>query len=74
MMKGDTVYAGAGKLSPNPLEYAPRGTLKELSALRSLVREIVRIIITLPADTTEVWEAANAIIDRPEVKAIMEGK
>lgn len=37
---GDTVYAGEGKLSPNPLEYAPKGTLKELIAARARIEEL----------------------------------
>jgi hypothetical protein len=54
------VYAGEGKMSPNPLEYAPKGTLKELAALRSLLR-----------DATEVVRAYHEAIPTPESAALL---
>ena len=45
-----------------------------LTAKDALIRERVRIIIALPADTPEIWEAADELITRPYVKAIMEEK
>lgn len=51
---------------------AHEGDLKEeVKELRGLVREMGRTIIALPADTREIWNAANELLDRPKVKEIM---
>jgi hypothetical protein len=44
VFSGDTIYAGEGKLSPNPLEYAPKGTLQELATQAELLREAVEVV------------------------------
>lgn len=85
-MKDDTIIGKPGSYCGDMvLEYAPKGTLKELAALRSLVRETVKELrcycskVSATVDGIQVpveIEPCGAckILSRPEVKAIMEEK
>jgi hypothetical protein len=87
---GGVYYMGKGDVSTNPWEYAPKGTMKELSSLKTLVREMGKIIGSIgdsdgkscPICTGGIngWGHVAAcwtlqnIFNRPEIKAIMEGE
>jgi hypothetical protein len=65
----NSVHASAG-LSPNPLEYAQKGTLEELAALKKVLREAGEVVKAVNKYGIEVPHGKNGEL-ADKIAAIM---